>query len=294
LNDDWILRAGDLEVGLKPSIGGAITHFAELTPTGAIDFMRRARPGFTDVLETASFPLAPFCNRVRDGLFTFRGRTVHLSPNLPPQKHPLHGQAWRGAWTMVEASHTAAEMVYLHQPGEWPWAYQARQWISLDASGLSMRLTCRNLSADDMPCALGFHPFYPCNGQTILDTGVDGVLTVDDEVMPIERVAATGRYALGNRAICGVDLDNGYDGWSGEATLTWPDAGRALTLTSHAPYFQVYAPPGGALLAAEPVMNANGALNAPEDQWSALGMSILAPGEATEITARFTVSKLGG
>lgn len=293
MDDTWILRAGDLEVGLKPSLGGAITHFAEATPTGAIDFMRRAKPGFTDVLETASFPLAPFCNRVRDGRFTFRGRTVQLSPNLAPQKHPLHGQAWRGVWTMVEATKTLAELVYRHEPGEWPWAYEATQSVQLDASGLSQRLVCRNLSAEDMPCALGFHPFYPCNSQTILEAVVDGVLAVDDEIMPVERVAATGRYALAHRPICGADLDNGYDGWGGEATITWPDADRALRLTSEAPYFQVYSPIGGGLFAAEPVMNANGALNAPEAQWSGLGLSVLAPGEACEISARFTVVKLG-
>jgi aldose 1-epimerase len=286
---DVILRADGLEAGLRPQVGGSFTHFVDLDAGQPIDLLHRSKPGYTDVLDSSGFPLVPFCNRVRDGRFSFRGRQVQLPPNLPPQKHPLHGQGWRNPWTVARAQETSAELVYRHEPGDWPWAYEARLTVALEGRGLSVALACRNLADETMPCGLGLHPYYPCDGQTVLDTAATDVWTVDDEVMPVQAVPAVGRYALSDRLVCGQGLDNGYDGWSGDATIRWPDKGRALRLTSEAPRFQLFSPPEGGMIAAEPVTNANAALNRPEAEWPGLGLWLLEPGEEARLTARLQV-----
>jgi aldose 1-epimerase len=287
MDEDLILRSDGIEAGLRPRVGGAFTHLTDLSGAEPVELLRRAAPGFTDVLDSAGFPLVPFCNRVRDGRFAFGGHDVRLRPNLPGQKHPLHGQGWRGAWSVADAGEAFAELVFDHAADEWPWAYQARLKVVLEDRGMTATLQARNLSDETMPCGLGLHPYYPCDGRTVLDTEAEAVWTVDDEVMPVERVPAVGRYALQNRRVCGQDLDNGYDGWSGEATITWPDQGRALRLTSAAPRFQLFSPVEGGLIAAEPVTNANGALNRPQDEWESLGLWRLAPGQTASMTARF-------
>jgi aldose 1-epimerase len=288
MGQDLMLRAGGLEVGLRPRIGGALTHMTELSGE-PVDLMRRAAPGFTDVLDSACFALAPFCNRVRDGRFSFGGHEVQLTPNRPGQKHPLHGQAWRGAWTVADAGEAFAELVFDYVPGDWPWAYRARLRAVLENRGLTLTLSAQNRSPDVMPCGLGLHPYFPCDGATVLDTDAASVWTIDEEIMPVGRVAAVGRYDLKARQICGAGLDNGYDGWRGDALIAWPQARRALRITSKAPRFQVYAPAGGGLFAAEPVTNANGALNRPADEWDSLGLWRLAPGETASMSARFQV-----
>ena len=119
---------------------------------------------------------------------------------------------------------------------------------------------------------------------------MSSVWTVDQDVLPVARLPAAGRYSLQNRLICGQNLDNGFDGWSGEARITWPGQPVALELSSpDAPYFQVYSPVGRGFFAAEPVQNANAALNAPQDQWQKLGIQMLAPGESRQLRAQFTV-----
>jgi len=143
-----------------------------------------------------------------------------------------------------------------------------------------------------MPCGLGLHPYYPCDAETVLDTGVTEVWTVDDEIMPVGKEPATGRYDLKARKVCGQGLDNGYEGWSGEAVLRWPNRGRGLRLTSEAPRFQLYSPKEGGMIAAEPVTNANAALNHPEAEWTGLGLWILQPNERVQMTARFEVFDL--
>lgn len=281
------LKAGDLEAELVPEVGAVVRSFRS---RGSPVFREGPDP-ITDANDGGCYPLVPFSNRVRDGRFTFRGREVRLSPNLPPQKHPLHGQGWRSAWTVTRAEPAGAELVFEHAAGEWPWAYRARQVVGLDEGGLSLRLECRNDSAEPMPCGLGFHPYFPADPTTVLSTTVTGVWTIDEEVMPVALEPATGRYDLRERRIDGADLDNGYEGWSGRAELRWPDQGLAVRITSpEARRFQVYAPPEGGLVVAEPVTNANAALNQPEERWPELGLAILGPGESASMSARFEVS----
>jgi aldose 1-epimerase len=287
MSQDLILSADGVEVGLRPGVGGALTHFTDVTGAEPVDLLRRARPDFTDVLDGAMFPLVPFCNRVRDGRFSFGGHDVQLSPNLPPQKHPLHGQGWRGVWQVAGADRSSAELVFEHPAGEWPWAYGARLTVALEGRGMTVTLECENRAPDPMPCGLGLHPYFPCDARTMLHTVAEAVWTVDDEVMPVERVPAVGRYDLQGRIICGQDLDNGYDGWSGETLILWPDKARGLRLTSAAPRFQLYSPGQGGLIAAEPVTNANGALNRPSGEWPGLGLWVLQPGQSASMSARF-------
>ncbi len=287
MTQDLILRSGGIEVGLRPAVGGAFTHFVDLTGREPVDLLLRARPDFTDVLDSAGFAMVPFCNRVRDGRFAFGGHDVRLAPNLPGQKHPLHGQGWRGAWTVVAAEKEFATLRFDHEPSEWPWAYRAELEVDLAARGMNVELTVKNLSDDTMPCGLGLHPYFPCNGRTTIDTAVQAVWTVDEEIMPVDRIPATGRYSVEHRLICGQGLDNGYDGWSREATFTWPDKGRGLRMTSDAPRLQIYSPGGGGMFAAEPVTHANAALNRPSDEWEDLGLWQLPPGKTGFMTTRF-------
>jgi aldose 1-epimerase len=282
---NWLtLTSGDLTLDLAPEIGGSIARFGK----GEQELMRPAPPGARDAGEMASFPLVPFSNRVRGGQFECDGRTVTLSPNLPGDPSPLHGQGWRNAWDVEKSNPRGATLMFVHEPGEWPWRYEARQAFALDETGLTVTLSCRNLSAERMPCGLAQHPYFPCDGETRLKTGVTDVWLIDDKVLPTERVAASGKFLPSNGPVCGRGLDHGYEGWSGEALIDW-GRGARVRMTAEAPRFQLYAPASGGLFVAEPVENANAALNLPQEQWQAAGLTLLAQGEERSLTVRFEV-----
>lgn len=285
-----VLAAGALEALILPDSGGSVGRFEWLESGARVPLLRGARNGDATALQCGCFPLVPFCNRIRGGAFEFRGRTVWLEPNMQPDPSPLHGQGWLARWEVTGRSETTADLRFQHDAGEWPWTYEARQEFRLDPEGLTITLACRNLSDEPMPCGLGLHPYYPCDGQTRLQTGVTGAWTVDADVLPVDHVAATGRYDLADRAICGQGLDNGFDGWSGEARIRWGEGRPALRLTSpDAGFFQVFSPADGGLFVAEPVQHANCALNAPEADWARLGMAVLGTGEERRLRARFGV-----
>lgn len=285
------LSSGALEIELSPSFGGAISRFDYAGPTGRTPILRESHSPLRNVLDTASFPLVPFVNRIRGGAFEFRGRTVRLEPNMPGDPSPLHGQGWLNPWTVDSRSGSDAALSYRHEPGEWPWAYEARQLFQLDEHGLSLSLICRNDSAEPMPCGLGQHPYFHCSRETRIDTRVTHAWTVDDHVLPVAKVSAAGRYDLSDRAICGQDLDNGFGGWSGTVQMSDPVWPFDIQLSSaQARFFQVYSPVDGGIFVAEPVSHANAALNAPEDEWRELGMRVLEPGEEMALDMRLEVT----
>ena len=292
MSDDGLLRleAGPLRLALAPRVGGSIARFDWAEKSREIPVLRGCRGAPSHVLEAASFPLVPYCNRIRGGCFDYSGRKVTLERNMPPDPSPLHGQGWLAPWEVARSSATEAELVYRHEAGDWPWDSQAVQHFALGGAGLSLALSCTNRSSEPMPCGLGQHPYFPCTAETRLDTGVDCVWTIDDKVLPVERVPAEGRYDLRERRVCGQDLDNGFGGWSRRARIETPGLPFVIEMSSgEADYFQLYSPSSGELFVAEPVSHANAALNEPEERWAELGLRVLGPGETMTLSMRLDV-----
>ena len=289
-SDVLTLSSTNLELQLSPSIGGAISRLSYVGEGGRRPILREGHSPVQNVLDAASFPLVPFVNRVRDGSFTFRGRTVVMAPNMAGDPSPLHGQGWLNPWTVEDSDPGSAVLSYRHEPGDWPWAYEARQDFRVEDGVLDLALTCRNISDDPMPCGLGQHPYFPCTEGTRIETSVGHVWTVDEHVLPVEKVPATGRYDLSDRLICGQDLDNGFGNWSGCVLMNDAEWPFELELSSpQARFFQIYSPASGGFFVAEPVTHANAALNAPEPEWLELGLRVLDPGEEMRLDMRLEV-----
>jgi aldose 1-epimerase len=141
-----------------------------------------------------------------------------------------------------------------------------------------------------MPCGLGQHPYYPCTAETRLHTEVAHAWTIDEKVLPVEKVAATGRYDLRDRQVCGQGLDNGFAGWGGTARMHTPGSPFSIEMSSReAGFFQLYSPGSGGFYVAEPVSHANAALNEPEERWAELGLRVLEPGEEMKLATRWSV-----
>jgi aldose 1-epimerase len=288
--DVLTLSSGILELQLSPSIGGAISQLAWIGDGGRRAILRQSHTPLENVLDASSFPLVPFVNRIRGGCFSFRGRRVQLSPNMKGDPSPLHGQGWTSEWRVESSSGDEAVLAFDHNPDEWPWAYEARQHFRVEANALHLQLTCLNGSSEAMPCGLGYHPYFPCGPQTRIQTEVREVWTVDENVLPVARMPAVGRYSIGDDPVCGRGLDNGYGGWSGRALLT--DAGWPFEVELSSPqarFFQLYSPDRGGIFVAEPVTHANAALNEPEQDWEGLGIRILEPGEEVQLQARIAI-----
>jgi aldose 1-epimerase len=285
------LQSGALRLLLAPSFGGSILRFDWMAGGKCTPILRPCGMQASNILEAGSFPLVPYVNRIRGGSFGFRGQLIKLAPNLVGDQSPLHGQGWLSAWAVDDAAEKSVALSYRHEPGEWPWAYTARQLITLRDDELSVALSCLNNSKEPMPCGLGHHPYFACGPNTRVQSPVENVWTIDDNVLPVKRIAASGRFDLRDRAVCGQGLDHGFDGWSGKARLTDPAWPLEIAVSSPtARFLHVYSPRGGGACAIEPVTHANAALNEPESTWPELGPVVLEPGCQMSVEMRIRIS----
>ena len=271
------LSSGDTVLDINPALGGSV---ARLTRNGQ-DVLRPTPEGATDALQTSCFPLVPFCNRIRDGKFVFEGHKVKLPPNLGDHPHALHGQGWRNAWSIIEASPTRAVLSYHHAPGDWPWDYEATLVYELRADGLRCFLSVRNLSRITMPAGLGFHPYFNRLPESRLKATVDGIWRSDDECLPISWHAGVLRkdWTHGEPVAHYVTIDHCYTGFKGRAEIY---DGDRLTHTMRASpdchWLHIFVPLGDTYFCVEPVNHMPDPFNQPNS-----GLKSLKAGETSMV-----------
>ena len=292
------LAHGAARALIAPHVGGSIAAFYDTDDAGrgAHHWLRPATRAALDACEPlgmASFPLMPYCNRIRDGRFRFEGETIDLPSGTGELRHALHGHAWRRPWRVESASGSEATLYFAHEAparGEegWPFSYEARQHIVLDDDGLTVRLWARNQSARPMPFGFGHHPYYPRPPGTRISTRVRAMWESDAEVLPITLSAHPAVEVLENGLVVDdFDLDNNFSGWQREALIEWPGLGRRLTLRASTPFdfFVLYSAAGLPWFCAEPVSNTTDWLNLQDNGLAArldVGGTVLAPGESIE------------
>lgn len=296
--DATLLRSGDLEVELWPSVGGSVAAFTWHREGRRVELMRRATPrglAERDGRELASFPLFPFSNRVKDGRFSFRGRNVQLVRNTPPD-HPIHGHVWQRPSTLSASSATSAELSCSYSPADWPWAYRAVQRFSLSPQALSVELELRNESDSAMPCGFGMHPYYDRTERVRL-TAVAPVRWVGSQyLLPewSEPVPEAWDFREPRELSPLAEMDGCFGQFGGTARLEWPEKRAALRIQAD-PIFGVmivYVPAGRDFFCLETVSNVNDAFNLEARGVKGNGTLVLEPGQSARGRIVYTPSAL--
>lgn len=278
------LRSGRLAVDLAPSAGGSIARF---TAGGRVDVLR---PASAEAIasgwgnDTACYPLVPFSNRIANGRLVADGKEIHLEPNWPGMRHPMHGDGWARSWEVERHDALSADLTYAHDGRVgWPFHYRARQSFRLAEDRLLVGMAIENLENRAVPAGLGLHPFFTRDADTELACRTRGVWRTDAEVLPLEHIAVPPEWDFtASRPVEGIALDNCFDGWDGHAMITWPRRGLRLDLAASEPFrhLVIYVPKGRPFFCVEPVSHASGAV----------GRSLLAAGAtlAGEISLRLS------
>jgi aldose 1-epimerase len=112
--------------------------------------------------------LFPFPNRIRNGRFTFEGRTYQLPATNGP--NAIHGFAMTAPWDVIEHK-AVADRAYIvgsyqiskHSPDSrslWPTDALLQVAYSLAGRRLSMTVTVSNPAAANLPYGFGIHPYF--------------------------------------------------------------------------------------------------------------------------------------
>lgn len=268
------LDAHGWSLGLRPDLGGA----AAFLRRNGRDVLRAAPEDADDPLQMGCFPLVPFANRIAQGRFSFEGRTVRLPVQSRFAPHALHGTGWTVPWSVEAEADDAITLACEHPPGDWPWAFTARQKFTLTSQAMRIELSVRNASNSRMPAGLGLHPFFPIGPEARLRLRSEAVWLSGETLIPtVERLPAfLFDWSDNSRIADAPFIDHCYAGWDGSAALSGSDG--TVDLTAHgADHVHVFAPPGDDFICIEPVTHRPDAINGPE------GMAALAPGETRDI-----------
>jgi aldose 1-epimerase len=253
-----------------------------------------------------SFTMVPFCSRITAGRFDYRGKSVRLAPNFPPERHAIHGFGWQSRWQIGHQEQNACTLVYEHNSGAaettgWPWAFTVEQHFALSETGLSHSVRVENVSDETMPVGAGFHPYFPlapssdvsilCRGELVLDT--DGLpITASALGTPNKPADNNGAHInpLANRPWLQHGLDQVYIWRQGSAQIRWPDEPWSLAIEPDPslPHWVVYAPRKAGFICIEPISHIPDALNilGPETDGRG-GLVDLAPGGHWAASIRF-------
>jgi aldose 1-epimerase len=293
------LRCGNLVLELVPEIGGSIAALYQQQEHARFDWLRPASPQSLvqrNAEGMASFPLVPFCNRIRNGTVENATRRISMPPNRGTSPHTIHGVGWQRPWIVESFGQRHAVLALDCVSSIWPYRFHARQRFALSDNRLDVVIEVENRDTVAMPLGIGHHPYLPHRPGTFLQTEVAQVWTSDEEVMPLglEKAPVVDQLRRGV-LLREVVADNNFVGWNRSAHVVWPGAGpqgsnASLTMSAESPldYFVMYSPAGQDHFCIEPVSNCTDWLNLQGYPSAALGGALLEPGET--FSGRFSFS----
>jgi aldose 1-epimerase len=114
--------------------------------------------------------LFPFPNRIRDGVFTYRGRTYRLPKNDSAKANAIHGFAPRHPWRVVGYGADAAS-AWVHgdfrlskdapnTADVWPGDALLSVIYRLTPDRLQIEMRVRNVGEGPFPFGVGLHPYF--------------------------------------------------------------------------------------------------------------------------------------
>lgn len=285
------LAHGDSRAELRPATGGALASWR----WRGCDLLRPA-PEDATVRQMACYPLAPYSNRIGHAVLQAPDQRHTLRANFAPEPHSIHGFGWQRAWQVAGSTCDSAELLLAHAAdADWPYACTVRQTVTLDDAGLRMTLSVTNDDARAMPAGLGFHPYFPLAPGLRLETQWHGLWRVGGDRLPLDLAPQSqGSPFATPQPVAGWQADDCYSGWSGRASLHYPDYVLRMSASDNCRHLVCFAPNDGrSFIAIEPVTHANDAFALAARGAKDTGMRLLAPGATLSIAMRLAIEETG-
>jgi aldose 1-epimerase len=229
-----VIRLSDsahgVEVSIAPSVGNMAYemkvhgHNILWTPA-AIDELQKSP-------QLSGIPfLAPWANRLDPQAFWANGKKYQFDMELGNVRGatPIHGLVSASPlWKVTAAAgdkssaHVTSKIEFWKYPDlmkQWPFAHEYEMTYRLADGMLEVSVTISNLSAEPMPVAVGFHPYY-----RIPDVPRDewrGHIPARQRVIADSRLIPTGEFKLMDLPdpfpLKGRTLDDGFVGLDRDA-----------------------------------------------------------------------------
>ena len=254
--------------------------------------------------------LFPWPNRIENGRFAFEGTEVNLE-TTEPGAHPLHGFVLSRPWQVIDSGNDDGAWVTSRISSsdfddigrQWPYPFEATCTYRLREGRLAVEFEGRNVGSSNMPCGLGYHPYF---GLPLEEGGDRGTCTAqlptsqywplrEDNIPVGDVVPIEGRYdlreptALDDRYYDDVwtDVTFSADGWS-RCRFVDPQAGVQIDVEADGGFREwvLFAPDSSPVVCFEPYTCTTDAFNLATRGVDG-GMIVLQPGATLSGEMRF-------
>jgi aldose 1-epimerase len=289
-NDVW-------QVGILPPTGMS-TAFGRIKLRGAwVDFMRpTAREHYGRASDCASYLLIPWSNRIKNGLFRFRGKDYQLKVNAADGT-AIHGTTRDHAWEVERSDRSSVAGAFdsRKNPGaNFPFAFTTRAEFRLDGPAFVNTVSVKNVGHEPMPAGFGHHPYFqrvlagqsdsamlevPCTEYFDLDMCIP-----KGPPLPVQSNLDFRKM----RSISTLHVDDCLTGRIPGAPIrfSYPESKLNVNMECD-PLFEqiiIYMPAGKPFYAVEPLTNANDGFNLHDRGVRGSGVFVLEPGEEKAAT----------
>jgi aldose 1-epimerase len=163
--------------------------------------------------------LAPWPNRIREGRYSFAGRSFQLPLTEPERGNAIHGLVRWQSWRAQRLSPQEVELTTeIHPQPCYPFSLTlTTRWL-LGPDGLTARHTASNTGGEPCPFGLAVHPYLYVSGETantlLLRVPATDVIKTDSDGIPIATrpLAGTVRDFRSARRIADTQLDEAFTG----------------------------------------------------------------------------------
>lgn len=277
------------QVGIVPGTGSS-TAFGRVRVGGAwLDVMRpTAEADYRNASLCSSFIMLPWCNRLKDARFSYRGKEYPLQPSSDDGT-AIHGTVRRLPWKTANADATRVVNTFNSADyGEkinFPFKFSAAAEFRLDGADFVMTVTLRNEDTQPFPAGFGHHPYFVRDAENAVQVEVNcdtrfQLVNVLPSAPPVPVTLETDYRTM--RPVEDLPTGELFSGRRGEtaARIAYPQVTLAMLADALFEHVLLFAPEGKPFFAVEPMSNASDGFNLYAQGISGSGVFELAPCEA--------------
>lgn len=263
------LKTAKSQAIIFPSLGGVLGNLQLFDGQQSVEILDTYQS--VDDLEAKSAYkshfLLPFPNRLKNGQYTFDGKTYQFPVNDTRLGHSLHGFLDTIPMQIITSNNDDNSAVLelrgsFHGADYYPFPFEISTVFTLQHSEITVFVKIKNTGSSRMPIAFGWHPYLKINTTTIDDLKLQlpnsKLIELDERMMPtgkttpfttFEALTTISKYSFDNCFIIEEREDK-------RAAITLQSEANTLQVwqeTTAFPYFQIYTPEHRQSIAIEPM-----------------------------------------
>ena len=181
------------KVAIYPEYGASLMQLV-LNDKTIINNIHENEEEFSFLNSSCSVILFPFANRIKDGKYSYKGRSHQLECNEKKLGHALHGLVNKSSFRLTEFTYDEKSATITFKRREkgdkegFPFPFDIKLTYTLKSDSIHLNVKVTNTGRQSFPFSLGWHPyFYSSNlERSKIEIKSDEKIMNDERMIPLK------------------------------------------------------------------------------------------------------------